>query len=414
MNRTALIVAYYFPPLGMGGVQRMAKLTKYLPRFGYDVIVLTVKAIRYPAHDQSLLEELPASVLIYRSGSSDPARIGHFIPLPSRANVMIKTSKAPMSNRLWPDSKIGWKKSADKMLERICADHQIDVILSSSPPITGHLVAMDAASKYNIPWVADFRDLWESGLPEQVFGGGEPSQKAYRLLREIGAAADTVTRVNDSIGTDIFHEARTIMGGYDPDDFEFLTAGLAPREFSFCYLGTVGPMAPVEPFFHAARIQADTNAAFAESVRFRFIGVNDRRAISKTADRYGWKNQLEVLGYLPHREALREAAKSPIYLLSVPSEYPFITTGKVFDYLALPGTILAAAHPDGEAAKLIKKYDAGLCLDAEDMQGLGKSMGRLFEDHIAGREHFKADTSNLTRVQAAREFAAVFDRVVDG
>ena len=74
MNKSVLIIAYYFPPLGLGGVQRMSKLAKYLPQFGYNVRVLTVKPICYPAYDQTLLEELPSSVEIYRSGSRDPAQ----------------------------------------------------------------------------------------------------------------------------------------------------------------------------------------------------------------------------------------------------------------------------------------------------------------------------------------------------
>lgn len=41
MAKRALLIAYYFPPLGLGGVQRMCKLAKYLPECGYDVTVLT-------------------------------------------------------------------------------------------------------------------------------------------------------------------------------------------------------------------------------------------------------------------------------------------------------------------------------------------------------------------------------------
>jgi len=391
----------------------MAKLAKYLPRFGYDVIVLTVKPIRYAAHDQSLLDELPASVRIYRSGSGDPARIGRFIPLPSRANARMKTKGAKIAGRLWPDSKIGWKKPAMQSARTILADHRIDVILSSSPPITGHLVAMEIASEHNIPWVADFRDLWESRLPEQVFVAKDRVERAYSLLREIAGAADAITRVNDSIGTDVLTGAKTIMGGYDPEDFEFLHADSGSTEFSLCYLGTVGSMAPIEPFFQAARMQADHNEAFAQRIRFRLIGVNDRQALKKTADRYGWKDRVEFLGYLPHRKALREAAKSPVYLLSAPPECPFITTGKLFDYLPLPGTILASAPPDGEAAKIIKKYGAGFCFDPDDVEGLGACMVRLCDDHIAGRIPQKADTSKLTRIKAAKEFASVFDGLID-
>jgi hypothetical protein len=314
---------------------------------------------------------------------------------------------------MWPDSKIGWKKPAIQTAQKILKRHNIDIVVSSSPPITGHMIAMEITYKHHIPWVADFRDFWESRLPEQVFGGEDQVRKAYQLLRDVAGAADMVTRINDSIGRDIFTQAKTIAGGYDPDDFEFLKENPEAHDFSFCYLGTVGQLAPMEPFFQAARIQADRNRAFGDHIRFRFIGVNDTHALKRTARKYGWKNRIEVRGYLTHRIALREAAKSSVYLLSVPSEYPFITTGKLYDYMALPGTILAAVPPRGEAAKLIEKYHAGYCADPENIERLGAYMVQLYDDYENGRTRGKSDTSSLTRIHAAKEFAAVFNGILD-
>jgi len=73
-NKTVLLVAYYFPPMGMGGVGRPYALFRYLPDYGYNVIVLTVKDILYPQYDYSLLNEGDKSC-IYRTGSLDPARL---------------------------------------------------------------------------------------------------------------------------------------------------------------------------------------------------------------------------------------------------------------------------------------------------------------------------------------------------
>src|ERR1700689_3090125 len=53
-----LVIAYYFPPMGLSGVQRTLKFVKYLPEFGWRPIVLTGGETPYYAHDLSLLEEL--------------------------------------------------------------------------------------------------------------------------------------------------------------------------------------------------------------------------------------------------------------------------------------------------------------------------------------------------------------------
>lgn len=62
-----LIVTYYFPPSGGPGVQRVLKFAKYLPEFGWEPIVLTVKDADYPARDESLLKEIPPAVRVYRT-----------------------------------------------------------------------------------------------------------------------------------------------------------------------------------------------------------------------------------------------------------------------------------------------------------------------------------------------------------
>jgi len=412
MAKTVLIIAYYFPPLGMGGVQRMSKLAKYLPQNGYEVCVLTVKPISYAAYDASLLEELPEEVRIFRCGSSDPARISRFLPFSTRLASAVKHAAEDRRKRLWPDSKIGWRRPALSLACKILTDHPIDIILSSSPPITGHLVAMDLKREFSLPWVADFRDVWEVNPPERLYADRDRVDQAYRLLGDIAASADAVTRVNDSIGRDAFAAAVTIRGGFDPDDF----VGIAGRDkhFTLCYVGTVGPLAPMECFFHAAAEASKADSEFAAEVRFRFIGVNDADAILNLAAGFGLKERVEIMGYRPHREALAQAAQTSVCVLSVPREHPVITTGKLFDYLALPGPILAAAPSGGEAEKIIKANNAGLCSDPDDVLKLADNMLRLFQHQRRGLKWEKRDVGNLTRPEAARQFAALFDRVING
>ena len=71
MNKV-LFIAYYFPPLGMGGVQRSLKFAKYLPDFGWQPVVFTTGEMAYYAHDEKLLNEIPQCTLIYRSNLFNP------------------------------------------------------------------------------------------------------------------------------------------------------------------------------------------------------------------------------------------------------------------------------------------------------------------------------------------------------
>ncbi len=414
MNKTALMIAYYFPPMGMGGVQRMAKLARYLPQFGYDVIVLTVKPIRYPANDESLLDELPAEVKIYRSGSSDPARIGKFIPLPLRAATKVKTVAKEKSGYFWPDSKIGWKRSALKLAGKIAVNRKIDVTISSSPPITAHLIAMALKNDQGIPWVADFRDPWESRSPEELYRDQALVNKSHLLLREIVEAADAVTSINGTISAKLSSNAATIMGGYDPADFAYSHKINLDVSFTMCYMGTVGPLHPIGPFFKAAAIASGIDDEFKARVRFKIIGANNADEIKNLAAAHGMQRRLELIDYLPHQAALQQAASAAVSLISVPEENPEILTGKIFDYLALPAPILASVPSGGEIFELINSCRGGVCIEPDNKQALAEAMLQLFRNHQSSIAWQKGDIAQYTRQEVARQFADIFNRICNG
>ena len=70
--KKVLILAYYYPPMGMGGVQRAVKFTKYLTV--WKPIVITVKSVEYYSYDESLLKDI-SNIKIIRTESFDPLRI---------------------------------------------------------------------------------------------------------------------------------------------------------------------------------------------------------------------------------------------------------------------------------------------------------------------------------------------------
>lgn len=412
MNKSVLIIAYYFPPLAMGGVQRISKLAKYLPQLGYNVHVITVKPIKYPAYDESLLDELPDAVRIHRSGSFDPARLARFLPLPVNGLKGV-SRKAKKSGMIWPDSKISWKKQAIKKAREIFANHKIDFILSSSPPITAHLVALEIAEKFRIPWIADFRDIWESRAPEMMYEDEALIKKSYELLSQIGRKASAVSAINMTIASQISSTAVAIPGGYDPDDFVSLPSDIPSDKFNLCYLGTIGKLHPIEPFLKAACGLTKTNSEFGEKFIFTIIGANDKNAILGLADKYEMTDRIKIIDYLPHREALSKAAEAGALLLSAAKDHKDILTGKIFDYMGLNAPILGAVPSNGEAAKMIERHEGGLVASPDDIRGLTKAMENLFTQWQNGEKREKSKLDILTRLHTAKQFVNVFERIID-
>lgn len=409
MKRRALIVSYYFPPLGLGGVQRMHKLAKYLPQCGYDVHVLTVKPVAYPAYDESLLDELPPEVVIHRSGSIDPTRLAKLLHLPMSKSAKVKKI-AKNKTGMWPDSKIGWKNKAVRKGKKIIDEYDIHVILSSSPPITGHLVASELAKATKLPWVADFRDIWESYAPEHIYDDDATIKKSYRLLDDIAREAAAITAVNTTIAKKLTADGVVIAGGFDEEDFAGIESTSESDAFTFCYLGSVGALHPIEPILAGFEHARKMNPAFRDRARIRVIGSNDRGYLGSLLMQYDFADRVEIMDYMPHREAVRQASECSAFLLSAPLDYKDILTGKIFDYLAMKKPILASVPPDGEAAGLIYRHDAGVAVSPEDSEAIAGEMIFCFEKK---RSYSFRNLHEVTRRFTAGRFAEIFDRVLD-
>ncbi|MBT4249005.1 group 1 glycosyl transferase, partial [bacterium] len=168
--KNVLIISYYWPPSGGGGVQRVLKFCKYLPDYGWNPIVLTVKDGEFPAFDNSLLEDVNDIVCykikgfslysIFKKFSGKKNVPTHQISPGNADNVIIRLARWIRFNLVIPDGRIGWYRGAIKAAKKIIHDNNIDMILTSGPPHSVHLIGNSLAKKTGIKWVTDFRDPW--------------------------------------------------------------------------------------------------------------------------------------------------------------------------------------------------------------------------------------------------------------
>ena len=158
-----LVFAYYYPPMGLSGVQRVAKFTKYLPDFGWRPHVITTGATAYYAHDESMLAELAErDIVIHRTtGGKDPnallARKGT-VKMPRE---FVRKLLGRISNTFFiPDNKKSWSKQALGLARELAKTIPFDVIFVSGPPFSAMMAAAKLSTETGIPLVVDYRDLW--------------------------------------------------------------------------------------------------------------------------------------------------------------------------------------------------------------------------------------------------------------
>ena len=428
-GKKVLIISYYFPPMGMGGVQRATKFAKYLPAFGWKPSVLTVKEVEYLAKDPSLLEDLPPEVKVIRTGSFDPLRISFilksFFKKRRQKGKSVKRStveKSKLSSWLFfPDSKIGWLPFALFSGLKIIRKERIDLVFTTSPPPSLHLVGYFLKLLTGKPWVADFRDPW-IGFHYENYPTLFHLWLKNRLVGLITQNANAIVSINEKISQRFFSlypsikNIKTIPNGYDESDFN-LSPAVKTDSFIIAYLGTFSPDHNPEPFLSGLKSLLDERKVLKEKIKFIHVGLCMGINLDGMIKKYDLGGVVEKKGYLPHKEALTELQDASVLLLTTsPSlEAEMISTSKLFEYLPMKKPIFAIVPPSGAAAEVVFSLNLGKVVSPADPEGIKQELLSFFSDWEKGKLSLDVDEGKIRMF--SREFltsrlASLFDKVI--
>ncbi len=416
-----LIIAYYFPPLGGGGTQRTLKFVRYLPEFGWKPHLLTVRNSHHLMQDDSLLLEVPDDLAITRTSAILPARffrkaLGHRAGMPRSGNTRGRRLLAGVKNLFFtcafiPDEYIGWLPFAVRAGKRIMQQNKIDVIYSSGPPNTTHIIAQQLSQRSGLPWVADLRDMWDQ-YPESY----NPWKCRWRtrlddyLEKKVLCRAQHLIVVSDEMRQQLLKKVselspdriHIITNGFDPADFVKTRPAVNPDRFTLVHSGTLFPWRSIQPFLAVMhRLKAK-----APALHLKLLGVipeADRRAIQDS----GLSQHIELLEYLPYRESLRHLAEADALLLLI-GNLPHaanMLTSKLFDYMGAQRPILALGPP-GMAKALIECENLGYAFAEHDTEALAATLQNWIAQKVNGgivfhtQPHVKYHRRQLTAALA--------------
>jgi glycosyltransferase involved in cell wall biosynthesis len=381
-----LLVSLYFPPAGGGGVQRTLKTATHLPALGIETHVLAPDDPKWVHRDDEL--EPPTQAWIHRARYVGPRGRRPADELHGTSGLARLDVQARLFGRrlLLPDENVPWNLTAIPAAIKIVRSEGIDVVLTTSPPSSVHLVGAAVKRATGARWVADLRD----SLVAHPHRRAErrlvriKEQGEHRVAALVARYADAIVAAADAIAV----EARsleprgrvvTIANGCDFDDF----AGLEHRpseRFRITHAGSFFGRRDPRPFLTAlAESKLDLVARFAGDFR-----PGDR----EWAEGLGLGDRLELIPYLPRRRSLELQRDSEALLLLIPEAAGRgrgVLSGKVFEYLAAERPILAVVPPDGAAAGLIRETGAGVVAAPDDVPAIRAALEGLHERWRAGR-----------------------------
>lgn len=381
-----LLVTMYFPPAGGGGVQRPLKFATHLPALGIETHVLAPDDAKWIHSDPDL--QPPTQAWIHRARYLGPRARKLADELHGRHGLERLSRQARSLSRrvLVPDENVAWNLTAIPAAVRIARSEGIDVVITTSPPNSVHLIGAAVKRTTGARWVADLRDSIAAHPHRRVESAAVRAKEkvSASVARLVARQADVIVAASAAIADEAqklepVGVVATILNGADFDDF----AGLEYRPgntFRITHTGSFFGKRDPRPFLQAL---ADSGL---EDVVARFVG-DFRVADREWADSLGLGERLELHPYVARKEALALQRDSEALLLLIPEadgRGQGVLSGKVFEYLAAERPILAAVPPEGAAAELIRDTGAGVVAAPDDIDALKDALASLHSSWKAG------------------------------
>ena len=394
-----LMIAYHFPPLaGSSGIQRTLRFVQHLPFFGWQPLVLSAHPLAYERTSDDMLKEVPEGTVVRRAFALDCAR---HLQLGGRYFGWMAR----------PDRWISWKFDAIRAGLQLIDAFKPDVIWSTYPIATAHVIASRLHRKTGIPWVADFRDpMAHDGFP------ADPRTWQSYLAIEADAIALAHTSTFTTPGAARMYQHRypgaagrmvVLENGYDEESFLSAESSRRPVSKSpkakaqplvLLHSGIIYPLErdPTQLFVALGRLKrAGLLVAGDLCVRLRAAVHEDLlKALAETCD---VQDMIELLPAITYLDALAEMMAVDALLVMQASNCNAQIPAKIYEYLRAGKPILGLTDPEGDTAAVLQKAGIHSVARLDSADEIAVELLVL----VAALKEARADLPNPIAVQSA-------------
>jgi glycosyltransferase involved in cell wall biosynthesis len=408
------MIAFHYPPcFGSSGIHRTLSFSRELLNHNWEPLILTANKRAYPRILDASLEEIPQNVPVFRAFALDASR--HLSFGGSYCKWMAI-----------PDQWVSWWLGAVYLGLRVIRKYQPDVIWSTYPIPTAHLIGMTLSYLCRIPWIADFRD----SMTEDNYPIDPTIRKTFQSIERM-----TVRRCQVAVfttpGTRRMYAERfpsipsskwVITGnGYDEETFQaiektFIGASPCNRPLvlvhsGILYLSERNPL----PFFSSLADLKQRGMISQANLKIILRASGNEEFYRSHVQSIGIDNIVTFEEAIPYQNALWEMLNCDGLLLFQGSNCNHQIPAKLYEYLRAGRPILALTDPSGDTAHVLTK--AGIQtivpLDSKEqiMRGLLEFLSLIREGHAP--IPIKEEVIRHSRQARGKEFAKLLDSIVD-
>lgn len=429
--KKVLFITYYWPPAGGAAIERILKFYKYLPEFGWEPIILTVDKGDFPFVDEDLLSEIRDNTIVYRSDNFSLHKVFSFFSKEkseeslkpfaftdtNQKGIKSKLSRWVKFNSI-PDTRFLWKYYAIKKAKQICKEQKIDLIFSSSPPQTNHIIATKVSKDTGIPCVGDFRDPWTDVYWLKTFPlrwklihyfDKKLEKKTLDRMTAVTTVSPSWVKLFQSKTKSPVH---LVYNGFDN---EINTSKkIQNPKFTIRYTGSLSLEQDISVFLRALDL-LDSKYELTLDFNIEFIG-NFPEFVKEKISSFKSGQHVKILPYVSSNEAYSLMNTSNMLLLFIHlTPDNGVINYKIYDYLSTTNTILAFGDKSGDAAQIIENSGAGKMFEYSDDKSVAKFIEEKFLEFK--EQEFKNSinvefVSNFKRKVLCEKMANIFNEVI--
>jgi len=392
-KHTALLITFYWPPSGGPGVHRWLRFSRYFKPNSWGLHVYVPQEASWPMRDEELLKEIPEEVIQFRApifephtflGKKNNPNVGGGLTQQKKAGKLQKFIIWTRGNLFVPDARVFWIKPSVKRLKKYLKQHpEIDVIISTGPPHSCHLIALKLKKKFpKLKWVADFRDPWtEIDFYKELAIGKRADAKQKRLEKEVLQTADKVISIGNDCAAGLQRiggrPVEVITNGFI---FPELGARVLDEGFTIAHFGSMSFPRNPEVLWKALTELVMENKVFSRTLKIRLIGPVDAQVFERIRENE-LSDFVEHIPYINHAESIRQQQRTQLLLL-VANKTPNvkgILTGKFFEYLGAERPILAIGEHDSDLEAIIQQTASGAFFDYEEVEKVKQFVMESFQ-----------------------------------
>jgi len=424
--KRVLFITYFWPPSGKASLHWPLDIIRHLPKDEIEPIILTVEDESFTQKDESLLRKVDPEWKTLKSKALEPFNIYRKFIGKKKDEKLISSETISLDNKslthrisLWirlnlfiPDARVGWNFTAIKTAKNYIRENQIDVIVSIGPPHSSHLIGLKLSKKFLIPHIPVLIDPWVDIVYYKNLNRSFITKMIDSHFEKIVLQnAEQVVFVNKSTEEDYEKKYSFLKGksnvlywGYDEEEFECLLLNSIPKERDFekktkilVHAGNLFAYQNPKNFWKQIKIENDKG----NKIVIRFVGSVDK-VILEYLDSIGLKEKVQLMGFLPYQEMIREIMQADMLLVC--STEPRHVPGKLFEALRTGNPIIAFGSNNEEVKKIIKDASAGMMFRYDES-------GEEFLDQLVKIKPDLSFVKKYDRAEISKEFFDILNKV---